>query len=90
MYIGSWPTAKKTTSSYARTIAFGLDRTIEFLFSNSAPLVVEASSVKTLGAIVYRLPHHGSKSFLVFDDGKVTAQGVWPADTRPLKIEFLP
>ncbi len=87
MYIGSWPTAKKTTS-YARTIAFGLDRTIEFLFANSAPLVVEAQLVEILGAIVYRLPHYGSKSFLVFDNGKVTAQGVWPSNTRPLRIEF--
>ena len=53
-------------------------------------VVVEAASVKTLGAIVHRLPHYGSKSFLVFDDGKVTAQGVWPPDAGPLRIEFLP
>ncbi len=89
MYIGSWPTAKKTTTSNARTIAFGLDRTIEFLLANSVPLVVvEGQSVGTVGAIVHRLPHYGSKSFLVFDDGKVTAQGVWPADARPFRIEF--
>ena len=61
------------------------------MFANSAPLVVvEAQSVGTLGAIVHRMPHYGSKSFLVFDDGKVTAQGVWPTDVRPLKNEFLP
>ncbi len=91
MYIGGWSTAKKTTMSKARTIPSGLDRTIEFLLANSAPLVVvEGQSVGTLGAIVHRLPHYGSKSFLVLDDGKVTAQGVWPADARPLKNEFLP
>ena len=53
-------------------------------------MVVEAQLVEILGAIVYRLPHYGSKSFLVFDDGKVTAQGVWPADARPHGVEFLP
>ena len=58
---------------------------------NSAPLVVvEAASAEALAAIAHRLPHYGSKSFLVFDDGKVVEQGVWPTDARPLRIEFLP
>ena len=58
---------------------------------NSAPLVVvEAASAEALAAIVHRLPHYGSKSFLVFDDGKVVEQGVWPTDARPLRIEFHP
>ena len=89
MYIGTWPTAKKTTMSNARTIAFGLNRTIELLFAISAALVVvEAASAEALAAIVHRLPYHGSKSFLVLDDSKMIAQGVWPADAHPLRIEF--
>ncbi|WP_448191999.1 M1 family metallopeptidase [Azospirillum sp. sgz301742] len=51
-------------------------------------LVVEAADGAALGALLRPLPHYGRQSWLVFEGGKVTERGVWPAGDSPLKKRF--
>lgn len=51
-------------------------------------LVVEAADGAALQALLRPLPHYGRQSWLVFDGGKVTERGVWPAGDSPLKKRF--
>lgn len=51
-------------------------------------IVIEVDSAEALKAVSRRLPHYGSKSFLVFDGGEVVSKGVWPPSAKPLRVEF--
>ena len=51
-------------------------------------LVVEAADGAALQALLRPLPHYGRQSWLVFDGGKVTDRGVWPAGDSPLRKRF--
>ena len=51
-------------------------------------IVVESDDPALLARIAPRLSHYGAKSYLVFDDDKVTESGVWPPAEKPLRFAF--
>ncbi len=51
-------------------------------------IVIEADSAGALAAISRKLPHYGAKSYLVFDQGKLTTSGIWQPTAKPLRVEL--
>jgi aminopeptidase N len=45
-----------------------------------------ADNPQQLGLLQRALPHYGRQSWLVFQDGRVMAQGAWPLAVQSLRI----
>lgn len=56
--------------------------------SGEPALVVSAVDAAALKALSGPLPHYGRRSYIRFNGGKATVQGIWPAGPSPLKVEF--
>lgn len=48
--------------------------------------VVQADSPEALHALQRALPHYGRQSWLVFDAGRVSDKGIWPARTERIPV----
>jgi hypothetical protein len=49
--------------------------------------VVTARDAQTLNALARPLPHYGRRSYVVFDGGKVSDAGVWPARAQSVSVK---
>jgi len=48
--------------------------------------VISADGAAALGSLQRGLPHYGSQSWLVFDNGRVIEKGVWPASLPVIPV----
>jgi aminopeptidase N len=56
--------------------------------NGNAVLFVEADDPETLRAMIRRLPHYRSKSYIVFEGRRAVARGVWSLTDGPLMKRF--
>jgi aminopeptidase N len=52
--------------------------------------VIAADDAEALRALLRPLPHYGAQSWLVFDQARVVAKGVWPASQPTITVSQLP